>query len=205
MEDIHPHTGNLTWEISLKPHWGSLAPPLYTLAQMHGWIHTKHKHKAACYLMFHFITNISLFHEFWEHKTSSNLLSFVSWILPSICSGEVTATPKPSWPDLLSYSVSCRMCQKRFCIGVSCKDKAWSPLSSVAFSKHQPASFSPSPPNAPPSPYPYFFSIIVSSLLNKLTNTETLTINILSVCIPSDIFAHTHTEARTWESGLERP
>lgn len=174
MEDIHPHSGNMTWEISLKPHWGLPEPPLYTLAQMHGWIHTKNKLKAACYLMFHFITNInSLFHESWEHKTPLNLLSFVS-----ICSGEVNVTPRLSWPDLLSYSVSCRMCQKRFCIGVCCKDKAWSPLSSVAFSKHQPASpplpythtHNPHPPIPPPPKSPY--SSVSSPLFSPVCSTS---------------------------------
>lgn len=40
-----------------------------------------------------------------------------------------------------------RLCQKGFCIGVSWKDKAWSCLSFVTFSKHQPAFSIPLPEN----------------------------------------------------------
>lgn len=59
--------------------------------------------------------------------------------------------------------MSCRTCQKGFCIGVSWKDKACSPLSSVAFSKHQPASLSSTPVSHTHTPVPLNPS--VSSLL----------------------------------------
>lgn len=118
----------------------------------------------------------------------------------------VTSTPQPGWPDLLSYSTSCRTCQKGFCIGVSWKDKACSLLSSVAFSKRQPASLSLSPPSAPPPPLVPVFLFQFSVPMNYQTNVKIHTINILfCVCIPSDTYAQkhrpphppTHTEAGT--------
>lgn len=69
----------------------------------------------------------------------------------------VRVQPQPGWPDLLSYFMSCRTCQKGFCIGVSWKDKASSPLSSVASVKRQLAShllraYPPHPMRAPSLP-----------------------------------------------------
>lgn len=127
-----------------------------------------------------------------------------------ICYGALTATPQPGWPDLLSYSMSCRTCQKGFCIGVSWKDKACSPLSSVAFSKHQPASLSLTPlctPLAPCVSFPVLCFCVPMSYQTNIKKSHA--INILLVCVPSDTYthkSHTHTpEARTWESGWERP
>lgn len=89
--------------------------------------------------------------------SGKDLGSGLSTMWRTVRVASVGVHPQPGWPDLLSYSMSCRTCQKGFCIGVSWKDKASSPLSSVASVKRQLAShlllaYPPHPPSAPSLP-----------------------------------------------------
>lgn len=86
--------------------------------------------------------------------------------------------------------MSCRTCQKGFCIGVSWKDKACSPLSSVASSKHQPAPPPPTAPSLPVFPFPFSFSVPMTYQTNIIL--KTLFANILLLCI--SLLTHTHTK-----------
>ncbi len=167
----------------------------------------RHTQRAVYFLNLHFSANIKHFCDICKlFKLCSSYLCYefikLAWAscLYHIHYGAVIATPQPGWPDLLSYSTSCRTCQKGFCIGVSWKDKACSPLSSVAFSKHQPASLSPPPP---PLNSLCFFSSSLFLCSNELANKyiKKHAINILLVFYPlwhtQKPHTHTHTHKNT--------
>lgn len=99
--------------------------------------------------------------------------------------------------------MSCRMCQNGFCIGVSWKDKACSPLSSVAFSKHQPPSLSLSPLCPPlPSLSLCFFSSFLFLCSNGLSNTFQNSHYKYSLWVYP--LWHVHTPAHTHKTGHEK-